>query len=257
MAAGESATERHRQFANFLAVASSILGGAILSAFLGPPAAVTADAADDPAAFGWCASLHACAAWQQAWQLSCVLAFCFVILSIIACATASIAKKTSMSLLAAIFFFFASFLATAVAVLSMVFLSFPMATCIATAALLACLLVSSILLGWDGLVMGWEDVLGRWLWRAAANGKPITVWCLLRCGANASWGGHLPANKSSNQLFGSNRYSTSSSSGVHGEYTNVGATLPLPDQQRPLSAPHHISHAGSQPSCTACPLLQV
>lgn len=212
----ESVTSRHRQFANFLSVASSILGGAILQVFLSPPAAVTADAADDPAAFGWCASLHACAAWQRAWQLSCVLAFCFVILSIIACATASVANKTSIALAAAILFFFASFFATAVAVLSIVFLSFPMATCIATAALLVGLLVSSALIGKDGLVMGLDDVvLGPRLWRAAAAGDAAAVRRLLSWGANPCWGGHVPRSPAHDA--NTKAYFLSDTGPIHGE----------------------------------------
>ncbi len=213
---GESATSRHRQFANFLSVASSILGGAILQVFLSPPAAVTADAAADPAAFGWCASLHACAAWQRSWQLSCVVAFCFVILSIIACATASIANKTSIALAAAILFFFASFFATAVAVLSIVFLSFSKATCIATAAMLVSLLLSSVLFGREGLVMGLDDVvLAPRLWRAAAAGDAAAVRRLITWGANSNWGGTVrlspPHNGSSKAYF------LSDVGAIHGE----------------------------------------
>ena len=213
---GESATSRHRQFANFLSVASSILGGAILQVFLSPPAAVTADASADPAAFGWCASLHSCAAWQRSWQISCVVAFCFVILSIIACATASIANKTSMSLAAAILFFFASFFATAAAVLSIVFLSFPKATCITTAALLVSLLLTSVLFGREGLVMGLDDVvLAPWLWRAAAAGDAAAVRRLLRWGASPTWGGHVPRGAAHDG--DTTAYFLSDTGAIHGE----------------------------------------
>ncbi len=181
------------QFANFLSVASSVLGGAILQVFLSPPAVVTADAAADPVAFGWCAELLACPAWQRSWQLSCVVAFCFVFLSIIGCATAAVASTSTYSLAAAILFFLASFMATAAAVLSIVFLSFSKAICIATSALLVGLLLTSVLLSWDGLMMGLDDVvLGPRLWKAAARGDLAAVRRYIRMGANPNWGGRVP-----------------------------------------------------------------
>ncbi|KAL4433710.1 hypothetical protein ABPG75_000151 [Micractinium tetrahymenae] len=138
------------QYAEFLSIAASVLGGSILQVFLSPPAVVTASAADEPEAFGWCEQLGQCPAWQRCWQLSSVLAFCFVILSIICCGTAAIARRTSISMAAAILFFFASFLATAMAVLATVFLSASRATALSTCALLACLLVACAFFGYAG-----------------------------------------------------------------------------------------------------------
>lgn len=216
-AMAEAASSRHRQFANFLSVASSVLGGAILQVFLSPPTAVTADAADDPDGFGWCEPLRACAAWQRAWQLSCVLAFCFVFLSIIACATASIAKQTrtgATALAAAILFFFASFVATAVTVLAIVFLTASKATCIATSAMLISLLVCAPWLGWEGLAMGLDDVvLAPRLWDAAAAGDLPAVRRYLRLGASATWGKTI----SESEATDGKRYFLSSSGAASGE----------------------------------------
>lgn len=167
-----------QKFATVLLVVFSVLGGAILQVFLNPPAVVTIDAAANPAAFGWCAALHNCPVWQLTWQLSCVITFCLVFLSIFACARAYVDRTSNIYLAHAGTCIVCSFSATGVAVLSMVFLSFSKAACIATCALLASLLLSITLIGplGEALAFSLDDLLlGPLLWKAAASGCQALV----------------------------------------------------------------------------------
>lgn len=200
---GPPAASGNGQYAEFLCVAASVLGGAILQVFLSPPTVVTASAADEPEAFGYCLELGQCPAWQRCWQLSSVLVFCFVILSIICCGTAAIARRTNISMAAAIIFFFLSFLTTAVAVLATVFLSASRATALATCALLICLLVFGGYFGREGFWRGLDEVfLAPGLFRAAAGGNAYAAKWYRRRGASTSWAG----NKEHPEFFKIQKY---------------------------------------------------
>ena len=196
---GPPAASGNGQYAEFLCVAASVLGGAILQVFLSPPTVVTASAADEPEAFGYCLELGQC----PCWQLSSVLVFCFVILSIICCGTAAIARRTNISMAAAIIFFFLSFLTTAVAVLATVFLSASRATALATCALLICLLVFGGYFGREGFWRGLDEVfLAPGLFRAAAGGNAYAAKWYRRRGASTSWAG----NKEHPEFFKIQKY---------------------------------------------------
>lgn len=109
-------TANASSFASFLAIAASILGGAILQVFLSPPDVAFAPVADNPGAFGWCWELGQCADWQRTWQLSCLLSVCFVILSILGCSVTAVSHTAPEHLAVAVATFLAGLFSTVVAV---------------------------------------------------------------------------------------------------------------------------------------------
>lgn len=177
----------------FLSIAASVLGGAILQVFLSPPTIVTASAANEPEAFGYCLQLGHCPAWQRCWQLSSVVAFCFVILSLICCGTAAVAQRTHAYMAAAVACFYLSFAATTAAVLASVFLSASRAVVLATCALLICLLAACLFFGFEGFSLWLQELLAPQLFKAVAatgrQSKPkLTCVKMYKwLGASASW----------------------------------------------------------------------
>lgn len=128
--------------------------------------------------FGACATAGTCAIWQHAWFVSCLLAFCFVLLAIVAVAAAVLPTANEPSVGLPLGFFLAALACSAVALLATAFLAFSKSLAIVSAAAIAALLLGSLIIGRRGLEDALQHWLGPLLHAAAQHGRP-EAWQLV------------------------------------------------------------------------------